>query len=68
MPYCNQCGNEYSIGEEKCSKCGMALPALPQQSPMAEVKDLSNPKLKRFVAGLVDISIAFGIFFSLAQS
>ncbi|MEW6001967.1 MAG: zinc ribbon domain-containing protein, partial [Nitrospirota bacterium] len=65
MPFCNQCGNEYSIGEERCSKCGLVLPKLPQQSPPAEVLELSNPKLKRFVAGLIDISVALGIFFAL---
>jgi len=65
MPFCNQCGNEYSIGEERCSKCGSVLPKIPQQSPMTEVTGFSNPKLKRFVAGLIDISVALGIFFAL---
>lgn len=65
MPFCNQCGKEYSIGEERCSKCGSALPRFPQQSPMAEVTEPSNPKLKRFVAGVIDILIVFGIFFAL---
>jgi uncharacterized RDD family membrane protein YckC len=41
------------------------LPILPQQSPAAEVKELPNPKTKRFVAGLIDISIALAIFFAL---
>lgn len=68
MPFCNNCGNEYSIGEEKCSKCVSALPKLSQQPPLAEVIEFSNPKLKRFIAGFVDISIAFIIFFSLFLS
>lgn len=65
MPFCNQCGKEYSIGEERCSKCGSALPIIPQQSLAVEVKKLSNPQIKRFVAGLIDISIALAIFFAL---
>ncbi len=65
MPFCNQCGNEYTMGEEKCSKCGSVLLRLPKQSPVAEVRELSNPKMKRFVAGLIDISIALAIFFAL---
>jgi uncharacterized RDD family membrane protein YckC len=28
-------------------------------------KEFSNPKLKRFVAGIIDLSVAMGIFFAL---
>ena len=58
MPFCNQCGKEYTVGEEKCSKCGMILLSLPQQPPMVRIKEISNPKTKRFVAGLIDVFIA----------
>ena len=65
MPFCNQCGKEYTMGEEKCSKCGSVLPRLPKQLPVTEVKEFSNPKMKRFIAGLIDIAIALAIFFAL---
>lgn len=65
MPFCNQCSKEYSIGDEKCSKCGSALPTISPQPPVVEVKELSNPKLKRFVAGLIDLFITLTIFFVL---
>jgi len=65
MPFCNQCGKEYSIGEERCSKCGLALPGLSTQPPLTEGKEFSNPKLKRFIAGIIDITIVLGIFFIL---
>lgn len=65
MPFCNQCGEEFEIGEESCSKCGAALPKPPKQMPKLEIKDLATPKLKRFVAGIIDILIVLLIFFSL---
>lgn len=65
MPFCNQCGNEYSIGEVKCSSCGSILSKLPNQLPVGEVKKFLNPKLKRFVAGIIDISVVLAIFFVL---
>ncbi len=65
MPFCNQCGKEFEIGEETCSKCGAVLPGPPKQMPKLEIKDLAAPKLKRFVAGSIDILIVLLIFFSL---
>lgn len=65
MPYCNQCGTQYSLGEEKCTKCGTTFPTTSQIKPEVEIKELSNPKVKRFVAGIIDITIVFAIFFLL---
>lgn len=65
MPFCNKCGNEYPIGEERCSKCGSVLPRLIQQSSVRDPVSFSNPKLKRFVAGIIDILVVFCIFFVL---
>ncbi|MAF94140.1 MAG: hypothetical protein CMM60_00005 [Rhodospirillaceae bacterium] len=63
MPFCNHCGNEFELGDEKCSKCEAELPKAPEPIPKTEFKDLSIPKLKRFVAGLIDIVIVLVIFF-----
>jgi rRNA maturation protein Nop10 len=66
MPFCNQCGKEYSLGEEKCSKCGKALPVAPAQLALDDKpKEFLNPKLKRFVAGVIDLSLTFAIVFFL---
>lgn len=66
MPFCNQCGNEYSIREENCSKCNAILPTVSNRSPIdVGAQDFLNPKLKRFVAGIIDLSVAIGIFFAL---
>jgi len=65
MPFCKQCRKKFEIGEERCSKCGAVLPKPPKQIPKLEVKDLPNPKLKRLVAGLIDILIVLVIFFAL---
>lgn len=69
MPFCNQCGNEYSMGEEKCPGCDADLPAMPKESLcISDVKEASNPKFKRFVAGLIDISIVFAVVFLILLS
>lgn len=63
MPFCNQCGKEFEIGEGSCSECGEALPTLPEQvHNKPEIKDLSTPKLKRLVAGLIDVLVVLLIF------
>lgn len=66
MPFCNQCGSEYSTGEEKCSKCGAVLPVFCKGTHInTESKEFLNPKLRRFVAGVIDLAITFGIVFTL---
>jgi len=66
MPFCNQCGNGYSIGEIRCSKCGTSLPSFSRESPNDfRSKEFLNPKLRRFVAGVIDLSVTFGIIFAL---
>jgi len=65
MPFCNNCGKEFKMGEVMCSKCGAALPKQPKQSPEVEVKNLPTPNLKRLIAGIIDILIVFVIFFAL---
>jgi uncharacterized RDD family membrane protein YckC len=65
MPFCNQCGFQYTFGEGKCPKCGAALPALSRQTPAEKIGEPSNPTVKRLIAGLIDILIAFALFFAL---
>lgn len=68
MPFCNQCGKEYSVGEKNCSKCGATLPFAYQQIATKEIKKLSSPIVKRLIAGSLDIFIALAIFFALFSS
>jgi len=68
MPFCNQCGHEYQIGDTTCKKCGASLPAIPDDSSkIKKITKVQNPKLKRFLAGVIDIFVAAAIllfFFS----
>lgn len=66
MPFCNQCGQKFKLGEETCAKCGLELPQLPDTTIIVPgKKDLAIPKLKRLVAGFIDILIVLIIFFAL---
>lgn len=61
MPFCNQCGAEYSLGEVACAKCRRTLPQIaPASLPLAgEVP--AAPKLKRAVAGAIDVAVAYAL-------
>jgi uncharacterized RDD family membrane protein YckC len=66
MPFCNQCGKEYSIGEERCTKCNATLPVFSKQPPInAGNREFLNPKIRRFVAGVIDLSVTFCIILVL---
>jgi uncharacterized RDD family membrane protein YckC len=61
MPFCNKCGNEYSSGETKCSKCGEDFQSFAvQDTKIVSVRD--KTRLKRFVAGAIDLGIALALF------
>jgi uncharacterized RDD family membrane protein YckC len=65
LAFCNQCRQEFLVGEERCSNCGAPLPKAHESIHKLEVKDLSTPTLKRFVAGLIDILLVLVIFCAL---
>ena len=67
MPYCNNCGNEYSSqSAASCLKCGMVLPhAIAAMPAVSAPQAIRNPAGKRFVAGLIDLTIALAIFATL---
>lgn len=64
MPYCNRCGTGYRLGEGACPKCGAELPKVRDD----EVGDrkaefgLHPPSLRRVLAGLIDMAVAYGLF------
>jgi len=69
MPFCNHCGNKYSVGKKKCPECGAGLHVIPEgSSNIKNIEEVSNPKFKRFVAGLIDISIVFALVFFILLS
>src|SRR3972149_2866135 len=60
MPYCNQCGTSYEMGNNICSKCNSALPISQEESTRKTItEDTSVPKTKRFIAGIIDLAVAF---------
>jgi hypothetical protein len=61
MPFCNNCGNEYTGGEMKCSKCGEVFPIYAMQS-VNKSGSKDNVRFKRFVAGAIDLGIALALF------
>ncbi len=65
MPFCSQCGHEYALGAERCARCGATLPQLPNQPRLEGVEGLPVPRLKRFMAGLIDLGVAYALFASL---
>lgn len=60
MPFCNKCGNEYNFGQEACEQCGIVLPNVKEElSSDSDKSDaLENPRLKRLVAGFIDVLFA----------
>jgi len=59
MPYCNQCGALYDIGVKSCEKCGSTLPGIQEaQTERSTTDEIKSPKTKRFVAGVIDLTVA----------
>lgn len=65
MPFCPKCGYEYSLGAGQCARCGTDLPRFPRPLQLEGVEGLPVPRLRRFVAGLIDMGIAYALFASL---
>lgn len=65
MPFCNNCGTQYSIGDKKCTKCNMVFLSVSDVPPNAVMKELTNPIVKRLLAGAIDLSLVIIIFFLL---
>lgn len=67
MPYCNNCGTEYSYQKtDACPTCGMVLPHAVSTMPATAVpRAQKNPAGKRFAAGVIDLAIALAIFAAL---
>lgn len=62
MPFCSQCGYEYALGVERCARCGATLPQLPQQPQLEGAEGVQVPRLRRFIAGLIDLGVAYALF------
>ncbi len=67
MPFCNQCGSEYRVGEDSCVKCGSALPGLPLPPQSVNEEVPAAPRWARATAGLIDIGVAYGLAFLLVS-
>lgn len=61
VPFCNKCGAQYTFGSPSCNQCGTPLPALPPEVAAGPdtVRQNKNPQIKRIIAGLLDVLIAF---------
>ncbi len=68
MPFCNQCGCEYGLGPERCARCAAAFPQLSKPPQVEGPEGLTVPRMKRFTAGLIDLGIAFLLFFAFSAS
>ena len=67
MPFCTTCAAEYKSGQDRCEKCGNALPQSPRRAP-ADATPSSVPTANRFrrlLAGAVDLAICVGLTFYL---
>lgn len=62
MAYCNACGFQYSLGPTVCARCGAELPSVDRSAMDPALRERKDVRLKRFFAGLIDFSIAFGVF------
>jgi uncharacterized RDD family membrane protein YckC len=69
MPYCHECGNKYTFGDEKCLNCGTSLPIIQDQSDSTDPTNyFSPPTIKRAIAGAIDYLIALALFLLLFLS
>ena len=50
MPYCEQCGNEVSVTDKRCSKCGNKLNYIPNSEDVSKGVDNVYTKIKRFIS------------------
>ncbi len=50
MPYCDQCGNEVSVTDKRCSKCGNKLNYIPNSEDLSNGIDNIYTKIKRFLS------------------
>ena len=48
MPYCEQCGNEVSVTDKRCSKCGNKLNYIPNTEDVSNGIDNIFTRIKRF--------------------
>ena len=44
MPYCDECGNEVSITDKRCSKCGSELNPIPKVDFVTKIKNFLSPE------------------------
>lgn len=66
MPYCNDCGTQYTVGATKCPRCGALLPAATTGGVNHLIpRPVSSPVIKRFAAGIFDLLIALAMFAAL---
>ncbi|MCX7590986.1 MAG: RDD family protein [Kiritimatiellae bacterium] len=65
MPYCNNCGFEYSVGPATCPQCGAELPHIAPPADRPLVEERKNVRVRRFCAGLIDLAIAMLMFGAL---
>lgn len=62
MPFCVRCGLEYSLGEAKCQRCGMTHPTVAPGPAATFDARHTDVHMRRFAAGVIDLSIAIGLF------
>lgn len=65
MAYCNACGFQYSPGPAACPQCGSELPHLTAPAETVIVAERKSVRMRRFVAGLIDLGIAVSVFAAL---
>ncbi|MEM4188342.1 MAG: RDD family protein [Candidatus Hadarchaeum sp.] len=69
MPYCIQCSQAYELGTPACLKCGSQLTTADQADVFSLVpRELPNPKLRRLVAGMVDLGVVLALVSALFVS
>ena len=68
MPFCSACGAEYQLGHDYCLKCGARLPKETSEIEPSVPKAVSNPNMRRFIAGLIDVGVILAIICALFLS
>ena len=59
MPYCEQCGNEVSVTDKRCSKCGNKLNYIPNSEDVSNGIDNIFTRIKRFFSSNPHHNIEF---------